>query len=736
MDKKNLSALYQASLHIKSVLPLGHMDEASFRTGLQAIAVFSHQSKSRTQPPVQVDPNMELAHALLDRLAAEVVAQHPPEETPRSHNKNNNDTAVEDDAPAPTHKNALEHLWTARPYIQVLRGWALTRTLHGWERCQSLWQDWQERHAGGAGVLSPHDNPHVYMALLYAAGLSPHTQARTVADAWVRAWETRATVLPTEVYNSLILVHAQRAADEYGAAAAAEDWLLHLSQLYSNSSSSDDDQGGSSENRHRTGPTTDSFNRVLRAWSNSPEASAVDRAQTVLQLMLTLAADGHAIQPNVDSFATVLLAAARHGQPQAAASLWLATVDYLGGGSSAEEGGAATVVDVSPCFNALTLAWAKHADPTEAVERLEALWLEQLTWSTHYETLTLDDVSPSITNLMTTLVGCGRLVEADERLRDFYRAHLLQGNGAAPLPGTLHFMVSAYNRMDRPDRAERAVQLVLLAVDASQKSATLALPETATLNMCIDLCLKCQDRPRAMEVLAMAESLRQASVYTYSLLINVLCRDKTAASAFEAVAILRRLKDADADPQQSLQLKGRDIGLYTAVMAALSSTNDRRAADVGFELFQDIKASHRWRPSTRMYTSTIFAQRLKGPTGRQLAFDVFEDALQAERMGHAKLDRFCFQTILKVLWRPGDVAAAHRSQKVMSTMLTMYDRGRGELEPNTACIDACLWTFIQSDDPTLMKEAFALYDNLRQRHAAGQVWALPSQDIGRVLHRK
>jgi hypothetical protein len=327
-------------------------------------------------------------------------------------------------------------------------------------------------------------------------------------------------------------------------------------------------------------------------------------------------------------------------------------------------------------------------------------------------------------------------VDADERLRDFYRAHLLQENGAAPLSGTLHFMVSAYNQAERPDRAQRAVQLIHLAVEASQKSDTLALPETATLNLCIDLCLKCNDRPLAMEVLALAESLRQTSVYTYGLLIHVLCRDKTAASAFEAVEILKRLEQADADPHQSIQLKGRDVGLYTAVVSALSSTQDRKAADVGFELFQAIKSSRRWRPSTRMYTATMFGQRLKGPAGRQLAFDVFEHLLQAERMGHAKLDRFCFQTILKVLWCPGDAAAAHRSLRIMSTMLTMYDRGREELEPNAACIDACMWSFIKSDDLTLMQEAYALYDNLRQRHDAGQVWARPSRDIMRVLDRK
>ena len=77
---------------------------------------------------------------------------------------------------------------------------------------------------------NPHQK-HVYSALLYTCGLTTHPEARATADAWIHSFEARAREsdleheqhLPVELYNQIILVHAQRAAEEYGAAAAAED---------------------------------------------------------------------------------------------------------------------------------------------------------------------------------------------------------------------------------------------------------------------------------------------------------------------------------------------------------------------------------------------------------------------------------------------------------------------------------------------------------------------------------
>ncbi|KAL7558970.1 hypothetical protein ACA910_006312 [Epithemia clementina (nom. ined.)] len=177
-------------------------------------------------------------------------------------------------------------------------------------------------------------------------------------------------LLPLHLYHEWILVHASRAATEYGAAAQAEDILLKVSHLASAHASATTttttasatwnpiDATTSPQPRPAahppapprakpraawTGPTTETFNRVLRAWVESPENKALVRARDILQLMMRLQRQEQqspettttttttttTMGPNPHSFATLIAAHAKRGEPVLAQQVWEMAVDYF-----------------------------------------------------------------------------------------------------------------------------------------------------------------------------------------------------------------------------------------------------------------------------------------------------------------------------------------------------------------------------------------------------------------------
>eukprot|EP00977_Amphora_coffeiformis_P005837 scaffold1225_cov164-Amphora_coffeaeformis.AAC.13 len=670
------------TLYIKSVLPRGEMDSKTFQYGLTAIETYTKAEDVRPD-------ELEVAQDLLHRLY---------EETKSS--------------------NRTTHRLAARPYIQIMRGWARTRLPKALEHCRDLFEcmetRYQEQTLEQQQTQPNPYQPHVYAALLYACGQCQHPEARAMADMWMPAFEARAQnnegnnkYLPVELYNQMILIHASRAAEEYGAAAAAEDWLVHLSHLHT--------QGGPA-------PTTESFNRVLRAWSLSPETHAVQRAQTILNLMFKLEKDHPDVKPNTDTFATMLLGCGRHGQPQQAEELWHETVNYFERQNDME-------VDLSNCLNATTLAWSKSEAP-EAADRIDGI-LERC-FLQGPSNVSMHNVGESITNLLVALVQQGYIVQADERLRKFWQSHVTL-DGPAPLTGTLHFMIQSYKKHhDLPDRAKLATKLLMDAAELSQRYNSLPIPRTATFNMCIDLCLLQKNAKLAIEILEAAESMQQVNAFTYTLIINALCKDKKKDSAFEALRILEKLTIADADRRNPVELSGKSIGNYTAVMVALSSVPSIEAADACLSLFEFIKSSPRWQVSTRMYTTVIFTMRVKGKDGRREAFIIFQEMLEADKdpSKHVTVDEFAFRTVLKVLnGKEGDREAAKSSLEVLLTMLLLHDSGRKELAPNQTCMDACFSAVANSSDPTLLRQALQLNKEIKRRFDAGTLPELPSKMV-------
>lgn len=679
--------MYQKSLYVKSILPRGEMDADTFQFCLTAIEAYAKSDKIDVQM-------MELAEALLDRIADEISS--------------------------PTIQHHPVGRLSATPYIQIMRGWARTRTNEALDRCRNLLERMEERHQREP---DRHPNPHqkhLYSALLYTCGLTSHPEARSTADAWMSAMEIKAkenkTHLPVELYNQVILVHAQKAADEYGAAAAAEDWLLRLSKLHSQ-------ECGPS-------PTTSSFNRVLRAWSLSPESFAVKRAQVILNLMMQLKEDHKNIQPDPDTFAVILLACARHGQPELAEETWQATLDYFVG--------LGIPVDLSQCFNALTLAWSSCHSPNSA-DRIEHLLQRRREQVSEFDGIIyMDNIGEALSNFLVALVRTGKLEKADRSLRQIMEAHVM-GEGPMPLSDSVHYVVNAYNQSNFTDKGERAATLLLKVCEWAWHCSSIPRPENRTFNLCMEMCLgQKETHSLAWQILEAAETTNCANTYTYAVLIQALCKERSQQSTFEALRALQKLNKADADPKSPVRIRSKDAGLYTKVLTSLAAVPDPKASAMCLELFEHVKHSRRWQPSTRMYTSVIFGLREGGPEGRRQAFQLFRELLEAADGLEYKdtIDSFVFETLLqRVLRSKGDVEAAKLSLEVLDTMTKLYDGGRKELEPNRVCLDACLVSLVDSGDPVLLQKARNLLEDIIKRRDCGRFSAFPSRGVVQMVRK-
>jgi len=247
-----------------------------------------------------------------------------------------------------------------RNYIHLIRGWGNTGTEQGGQRALKVFYRRQALDEEDASSLH---NPHLLHALLLAlTNCRGVAQARQVADALMRASETACLeqtpprFLPNHVYNAMIMLHASRADTEYGAAASAEDWIHHMASLAMeydggggdgsgdnnniiNNNNNSNGNGSSNGNQNKnesdtiTEPpslTTDTFDRVLRAWVNSPERGSMARAEEILNLLLKHARTGdQAVQPDPSTFGTLISAYARQGQPLEAQRLFDLAVEHF-----------------------------------------------------------------------------------------------------------------------------------------------------------------------------------------------------------------------------------------------------------------------------------------------------------------------------------------------------------------------------------------------------------------------
>jgi pentatricopeptide repeat protein len=671
------------------------------------------------------------------------------------------------------HNPALLSL-SALPYTRIIRSWARTSTETAASifYARELLTKMQQRHdacptdinhINGSENTSnfkrhPAPDTYTYNSFLYACTMSAHEQALAMAQDVVNIVEAQTLEehcpvrADTSIYNALILVYANQADKLYGAAAAAEDCLLRLSKLAL--------EGGPR-------PDTQSFNRVLKAWTMSQEDNGADRALEILKLLIKLQ-DQHDVRPDPISFGTVINGFARRKRPEEANKVFQQTLEYY---KSDTPDSTEPPVDLTNCFNTISLAWAKsgHAEAPERVEALlrEAYRLKQKHNSNNNSNVNNNGhdkqhshigivVTPNVrlhTHCIEALVKSGRkdgIDRADQLLRDMVYSFVNTNNisnknsdnsnkniSPSPSTGTFGVVINAWTRSERPESAKRADALLRLMLDLAETKGADCAPEANTFRMCLT-CWTSTKSPHAPEksynLLEMMEQRKMISFHCYKAVINTLCRTRRPETSFLALKLLQRMKyhvenNAIKEPLYM-------VGLYTLVVSALARVQTLEAAELALDALRGVPGGVK--ATTRTYTGVIHAfSRLQGARPAAVVLELFEEMreLDADPESKVTLDRVVFLSVLEVLANAGTIDAGNQACRVLGMMFELHENGREDIEPRSQSYDACLAALTRSGDPASVTRAADLLKTLVSKYSEKSLSHLPSQEAFRAVIR-
>jgi pentatricopeptide repeat protein len=643
-------------------------------------------------------------------------------------------------------------------YTRVIRSWARTgpRAEASIFYAHSLLTKMQQRHDAHP-EKHPAPDTHTYSAFLYACTLSTHDQAVAMAQEIVRVVEAKSLLASsnnhdhdgdptavqvqadTSIYNALILVYANQADRHYGAAAAAEDCLLQLSKLAVS--------GGPR-------PDTQSFNRVLKAWTMSQEDNGANRALEILKLLIKLQ-DQHDVRPDTISFGTVINGFARRKRPVEAHQVFQQALEYFDApnnsstkknntdSSSNNNDTTATTttdtttipetprVDLTNCFNTIALAWAKSGH-AEAPERVEGLLRDAYArLKTHksgsssnnsnsshqhsHNIVVIPDVQTH-THCMEAHAKSGRangMDRADQLLRDMVYSFVNSNkNNKAPAPstGTFGVVIHGWLRSERPESGERAEALLRLMLDLAEGKGVDCAPEANTFTMCLLCWTNAKTRSpqatvRAYNLLEMMEQRKMINFHGYKAVINMLCHTRRSENTFQAVKLLQRMQH-HVETKEEIEPPPFMVGLYTAVISALAKVQTPEAAELALQTLRGMPEGVE--ATSRAYTGVIHAfSRLHGKRPATVAIEIFEEMkqLDADPASKVALDKVVFLSVLERLASAGSPAAGNEACRVLGLMIELHENGRKDIEPSSECYDACLLSLTRSRDPANVARA-------------------------------
>ncbi|GKY95423.1 hypothetical protein MPSEU_000503800 [Mayamaea pseudoterrestris] len=516
----------------------------------------------------------------------------------------------------------------------------------------------------------PYPDTFTYDAVLFACTKSKHTKAPEIAEKVLKEMQSLANVHDSNVaptltsYHNIILAHANQSASVYGAAAAAEDWLMHLSNL-----------SIQPENKHLR-PTTQAFNHVLQAWATSIENNGADRALQILELMINL--KDAKTDPDSISFATVINAFARRNRPEEAELALKRALDYFNATAPHE-----TTIDLTTCLNRTMGAWSKSSRP-DAAQRAkdlldDAYTLASSSWSSSQCTPQQSRIifAPNADThyyYVLTLLSNEQegLSQADEHVREMIQSCYQRRRRKAgissrqltvtPLMGTIHTVMKAWTSSHEEKRAQRATDLLLQMIDladsTSMNGACLAdcIPVAGSFAICIDAWTKSGNPETADKVLMLlnlAEKRRCHDAFAYQATVNMLCRFQSTEATYKAVHILRQYKKL-ADEGRVKWVPSHAIGLYTAVIAGLGRIKNEEAAETALELFKSIPVTgpRAALPTSKTYTALMVCYaRIRSQEATRIVFELYlkMKELDANPESKVRLDGIAFKTVLRSL---------------------------------------------------------------------------------------
>ena len=638
-----------------------------------------------------------------------------------------------------------------KSYVHVIRAWGNLEVEEGAEHAMKWLEILRRQYEKNPLKFMSPINRHVYSALLHTLDNSRHPNSRLWADKLVRDLETHCLnqdppmFLPDWLYNRLISIHANKAEFEYGAAAAADDWVTHLAEL------------AMSHPESAPKLTTDTFNRVLRAWVSSPEDGSMDRSLTILNLMMKHSQ----LNPTPYSFGTIIAAYAKRQNPEQAEKVFRMAIDFFNSQKDSEndetdeteldfeeeevekrpflwENRVETQdfddmfpeqydvldqsvedgkFDLTRCFNAVLFSHINSEEPVEKVaESIKSLFDSIPTFKSDKIELVPD--ATSYESLIHCLIMTGNLEAADEALEGYIESFKKNRTKVPPPKASLFQKIrSAWSKTK--GNADRLDKWLREAMDLHDNYGMKTCGPTDG-DFFFIIKAWCEERgfDNAMQMIDLAESRDKTNVYMYNCLINAMTEDiqerysknetnkeQVSMVAYNNVRLLQRLERQIFLRKESFNPMYQ--GLYTRVLAALAKVGTEHAAETGKALVMGIgvrPGTLGLKPSTRLYTSAINAYSritAKAPQLAREAVAIFGKMVDddADPSSPVTMDETCFFMILQTISVTRDAEMAQTGKFILSSMASLYVKnGRAALRPTTRCYDAAISGFLKCND--------------------------------------
>ena len=619
----------------------------------------------------------------------------------------------------------------ASSYTRTIRAWAKTSTKADdssndpspYLRAKAILDRMKERHASNP-TIHPAPDIHTYNALLYACTMAKSIAATALAQEIVESLEKAAasegSPKPSPgMYNNLIHAHAQIADRHYGAATAAEDWLMHCSKLHA-------------DGVLEQGPDTRSFNLIISAWSASPEDKSPDRALAILELMLELEKLSHEqVGPDEQSFGRVIHAFGKRQRPEEADSVFFLALETFHKRYERQQKSDASKnvpsVDLTGCLNTAMLAWSQSQRP-DACKRAEAILADVYSYcrKPSFPGFRLElnaDSHRLLLNMYLERPAEG-IEKADEHLRRMI-TYFKKGLGPPPDTDCFHTVLSGWlSCANHPEAAARAESLLkdmhLLHVNLEAPCP----PEASTFSRCIDLWCKQRHNAdaveRVMDLLRSAEKRQLVNIHIYTRTIKFLA-PRNAKLAAQVLGQLEAQRQRGA-------IKERPTGLYAGVIAALAKVRTVETSELALDTLWRMTDSG-LNPTAGAFTSVLFAFRgLRSPKATSVVTSILDEMKQrdADPKLELKLDVFTFAVALETLAGVGNMAAAEKACDVLKDMWQLRAQGRKEIEPDTRCLDACLRALYRSGNAKCTSRGVKLLKRFVRNNSSGSSKHVPS----------
>lgn len=606
-------------------------------------------------------------------------------------------------------------------YNSCLHAWAKSGLKSGFRKATTLLEAMHQRHEEYPDLF-PAPNTVSYHSALDACARSSanqHTEAAQAADTLMRKMEALSASDPTGnvhpetwSYNMVILAHAHQAPVKYGAANDAEDWLRYLSKQST--------EGG-------VGPSSDTFNFVLKAWKASPEDKGADRALELLHLMIRLNREGHHEQviPCERTFYTVINAFTVRNRPDEAEDVLKQALSFFLDPEFATNY-PNKMVDIRACFNIAIHGWAKSTE-RDAPERADSLLRDMGTLAGETQVLIADPDIYTHTSCMEALAISGRpdapeIVESRlygllEENRENY------GNGPLPGPATFDCAIRAWFRSDKENKAQRMESLLTVLIELAQRQNDESmLPRSSTVNLCLNgWCRAGEGKTKAIDLLNRMEIIGRINVSSYIPLIEHLLEEskkhQDSDSAMAAADVLEKLH-AQIKNRGAIKWTSGPERFQNEVFVALRKVGTGEAADKAYKLLDLMERAtvKRAKPGCLSY-SVVIGALANAPTEDRTkkALDIFDHLIQLhhdQTSNRVKADQFAFHAILTCLANTQERWAADRALVIMESMIQMHAESNNDkkLMPNSRCYDKCVQAMARCGDLVSLRDAAAMLE--------------------------